>query len=227
MDSFASEPAQPPGPRARRKADTLNRIREATRELVSRQGFDATTIRQIADRAGVGLATLFEHASDKRDLLFLACNDDLAALTPQAFDDAESDQPFAAQLTTAFRHFFIFYAQDRTLARDLLRELTFFTGGRHSDRFQQIRQGLVARIGALVESAIARGELRPSQPPVVVADVLFFIFAAEVRRWLAAETDGPERGVQQLSRLFDVVIAGLQAPLPLLDSDGPAMVTDA
>ncbi len=206
----AIDPARPSARRARGKADKLARVRDATRELISRQGFDATTIRQIADRAGVGLATLFEYATDKRDLLFLACNDDLAALTDRAFADAEHQGPLQGRLTVVFRHLFIFYAQDRTLARDLLRELTFFTEGRHSTRFQQIRGDLVSRVRGLVEEALEHGEISPSQSPAVVADVIFFVFAAEVRRWLAAETVGPEAGVQQLARLLDVVVLGLR-----------------
>src|SRR6187399_18349 len=67
------------------KADKRQRIQEAARRLFGTQGFDANSIRQIADRARVGLATLFLYAGDKRDLLFLAGNDDLEALTKIAF----------------------------------------------------------------------------------------------------------------------------------------------
>ena len=59
------------------KADKQQRIQEAARYLFSTQGFDATSTREIAERARVGLATLFLYAADKRDLLFLAGNDDL------------------------------------------------------------------------------------------------------------------------------------------------------
>ena len=211
LSSEGEPPVDVSGPtgRVRRKADKLHRIRLATRALVSRQGFDATTIRQIAEEAGVGLATLFDHASDKRDLLFLACNDDLRALTVQAFDDAPPEAALAEQLTTVFRHFFIYYAQDRTLSRDLLRELTFFDTGRHSADFQAIRGETVGRIRGLIDAASARGDIRPSQSTETVADVIFFVFAAEVRRWLGSGREGPEQGVRHLARLLDVVISGL------------------
>ncbi len=41
------------------------------------KGFDDTTTREIAQRASVGIGTLFIYADNKRDLLFLVANDEL------------------------------------------------------------------------------------------------------------------------------------------------------
>lgn len=191
------------------KMDKFRRIRAASRELFASQGFDATTTRQIADRAQVGLTTLFLYASDKRDLLFLACNDDLAELTERAFADVPPDLPLVDQLVVAFRHFFIFYAENRTLSRDLLRELTFFTSGQQSEHFQRTRATTIARIAALVDGAKARGIVDSSQATEAIAEVLFFVFAAQVRRWLGGERITPEAGVQRLRALLNVVDQGL------------------
>ena len=58
------------GLRARNKLDKLRRIKEAAQSLFIAKGFDDTTMREIAVRAGVGLGTIFLYAKDKRDLLF-------------------------------------------------------------------------------------------------------------------------------------------------------------
>jgi len=65
------------GLRERNKADKLKRIREAATELFLEKGYDNTTTRAIAHRAGVGMGTVFVYAPTKRDLLFLIVNDDL------------------------------------------------------------------------------------------------------------------------------------------------------
>jgi AcrR family transcriptional regulator len=195
--------------RERKKADKLRRIRSSARELFAEQGFDATSTRQIADQAGVGLATLFLYASDKRDLLFLACNDDLDRLTESGFADVDTAQPLLDQLATALRHFFIFFKQNARLSQDLLRELTFYTSGQHSARFQGIRRRTIQRIADLIEAAKKRGEVGPTHPTALAAEVLFFVFAAHVRKWLGGAAPKPEEGVQQLRRLYTVILDGL------------------
>ena len=59
----------------RNKQDKRDRLIRASRELFSEQGFDATTIRQIAARSGLGVGTVFLYAQDKRGLLFLLFRD--------------------------------------------------------------------------------------------------------------------------------------------------------
>ena len=76
--------APAPGLRERNKRQKHQRIRAAAGDLFTRRGYEATTMRQIAQRAHVGLGTLFNYADDKRDLVFLIFNDELAALTDTA-----------------------------------------------------------------------------------------------------------------------------------------------
>ena len=47
------------------KADTQEKILSAATELFIADGYEATTVRDIAVRAGVGRATVFWHFSDK------------------------------------------------------------------------------------------------------------------------------------------------------------------
>ena len=59
------------------KQDKLRRIKAAARALFIGRGYDETSMREIAQRAGVALGTPFSYAADKRDLLFLAVNEEL------------------------------------------------------------------------------------------------------------------------------------------------------
>src|SRR5579872_6734885 len=76
------------GLREQNKLEKRQRIREAARELFSKRGYDSATLRQIARRAHVGLGTLFNYAQDKRDLVFLVFNEELAAVTTEALNAA-------------------------------------------------------------------------------------------------------------------------------------------
>ena len=55
---------------ARWEPDAAGRLREAAIALYAEQGYDGTTVAQIADRAGVTARTFFRHFADKREVLF-------------------------------------------------------------------------------------------------------------------------------------------------------------
>ena len=199
-----------PSLRERNKSDKLQRIQAAARALFAGRGFDATSTREIAAQANVGLATLFLYASGKRDLLFLACNDDLEALTACAFASIDADAPILDQLVEVFGHFFEFYGRDRQLSRDLLRELTFYTSGRQSARFQATRQATIDAVARLVGDARGRGQFASPARDDEIAQVIFYVFAAEVRRWLARDDVSADGGLAHFRRLLGVVVTGLR-----------------
>jgi AcrR family transcriptional regulator len=51
------------------EAQTRDRILEAARRLFASQGFDGTTTRELAQKAGVAEGTLFRHFSNKKAIL--------------------------------------------------------------------------------------------------------------------------------------------------------------
>ncbi|MGW0864012.1 TetR/AcrR family transcriptional regulator [Streptomyces sp. NPDC002611] len=59
----------PPGLRERKKIKTRRAIRGATYALIEEQGYDATTIEQIADRAEVSPSTVFRYFPTKEDIV--------------------------------------------------------------------------------------------------------------------------------------------------------------
>src|SRR5690348_18030601 len=75
----------PQGLREQHKRDKRERLRAAAWHLFSTVGYDATTTRAIAEKAGVASGTLFLYARDKQDLLFLVFEERLRAAADEAF----------------------------------------------------------------------------------------------------------------------------------------------
>jgi AcrR family transcriptional regulator len=70
-----------PGLRERNRARTYAEIADAALDLFERQGYDATTVDQIASAAGVSPATFFRYFATKEDVLFADEEPSAAALT--------------------------------------------------------------------------------------------------------------------------------------------------
>src|SRR3954469_983869 len=60
----------PPGRRERKKAATRKALSDAALALFLERGFDAVTVRQIADAADVSTTTLMKHFATKEALVF-------------------------------------------------------------------------------------------------------------------------------------------------------------
>ncbi|MFF9027798.1 TetR/AcrR family transcriptional regulator [Streptomyces iakyrus] len=71
MTAPRTTPADRPplGLRERKKIKTRQAIRTATYALIEEQGYDATTIEQIADRAEVSPSTVFRYFPTKEDIV--------------------------------------------------------------------------------------------------------------------------------------------------------------
>src|SRR6202453_4976247 len=50
--------------------DARERLETAALDLFTENGYEETTVAQIADRAGLNRATFFRHFADKREVLF-------------------------------------------------------------------------------------------------------------------------------------------------------------
>ncbi|MEU6251154.1 helix-turn-helix domain-containing protein [Streptomyces sp. NPDC047043] len=72
---------------ARWEPNARERLVRAALDLFTEQGYDATTVKEIADRAGLTKTTFFRHFPDKREVLF-AGQDVHARLLADAITEA-------------------------------------------------------------------------------------------------------------------------------------------
>ena len=83
--------------REARKDDKRARLREAAWDLFTTAGYDQTTTKAIAERAGVASGTLFLYARDKAELLFLVFHERLAAAVDEGLRTLPAGAPLLDQ----------------------------------------------------------------------------------------------------------------------------------
>ncbi|MGW1713102.1 TetR/AcrR family transcriptional regulator [Streptomyces sp. NPDC002156] len=83
------------GLRERKKIKTRMAIRSATYELIEDQGYDATTIEQIAERAEVSQSTVFRYFPTKEDIVL---TDEYDALMEEELRTRPVDEPWIDSL---------------------------------------------------------------------------------------------------------------------------------
>jgi AcrR family transcriptional regulator len=151
----------------------------------------ATSLEDIARRAGVGIGTLYRHFPTRRELIEAVYVDEVEAVARSARDAADLDAWDA--LVTWLRRFMDYVTTKQALMNEL-----FVEDGGGSDVFASCRNALYNAGAPLVERAQAEGLVRSD---VDVADVLHLVSGI-------AKMTTLERS--DIERLFDVALDGLR-----------------
>lgn len=174
------------GLRARKRADTHARIHQAALALFARQGFEATTLDDIARGAGVSRRTLFHYFGSKEDIV-LSTKAGLAELIAAAILRRPADEPLLAMAEHALTDM----AQDfqgpeaRALAR-LIHDTPALRAGDHA-KYEAIEQRMAAAMAA--RKGLSADDLQAR----VVATAAVGVLRMATEAWLAADDDrGPE-----------------------------------
>ena len=197
--------------RERNKSEKRERIRAAALKLFSEQGYDATTLRQVAKEAGVALGTLSLYATDKRDLSLLAFIERIGALADKGIKAAggDADASLEDRLIAFFQVFYRDFAKNITLARIFL-QLNYQATGMHGPEYTAMSNRIAAALGELVEAARTSGDVSSDEPNELIGRHFFFVFSGAVRWWIAEPKPVPRQGVDELRRLFRLQINGLR-----------------
>lgn len=191
----------PAGLRERKKAKTRDDLREAATELFTEQGFDRTTIEEIAARCDVSPRTFFRYFANKEDVLFVEGEERCQQLLAELAARPASETPLVA-LRESFVHLASAVESDREglMKRKRIYAETPSLRTRHLERQQswdqEIFEALRDRPGASKHAVM---DLR------LVAGTSMAALHAAVDTWL--EGGGDLRVL--VERAFDRISAGL------------------
>ncbi len=182
------------GRREQQRGRMRQRLLDAALGLFEAQGFDATTIDQIADRADVARQTVLNHYPAKKD--FVAAwgerrRSELAALHEVP---AESARDGLHRIMSALAEINV---REEKLTRQLREQ-------------RIVPQPVPEAMLQILRGGLERGEIAGSVSPRVGAEIVAAVYFDTVSRWLT----GPEPGFdlrQELESRLDLLLNGLTA----------------
>ncbi len=199
------------GLRQRHKIDKLQRITDAAELLFGRDGYDGTTLREIAKEAEVALGTLSLYASDKRELILLLFNKMIPPLIEQGRSRTSAKNKLADNMVTYFSSFYEAYSKNLTLYRivlgygDLARDSSV-----HTREFDRTRVVILTSLGDLILRARANGECSAKGDVELQARSFFYLYFASVRRWISLPDPSIKAGLAELKALFELHVNGMK-----------------
>jgi len=167
---------------ARWEPGARERLVLAAVDLFTEQGYDATTVAQIAERAGVTKSTFFRYFRDKRDLL-VAGQETLSRLLADGIAEAPQDaSPLGAVAAGLERASSAMGPMNRELAPRLKAAVAANVELQERDALKNV--GLAA---AMTEALVARGVAEPTAH--LAGELGVLAFKRGYAQWLEAHHD--------------------------------------
>lgn len=195
---------------SRREINKLNKrlqIKLAAKKIFGEEGFEGATLRDIANKANVGLGTVMLYAQDKRDLVLLMYNDEIEDALKIAGSKINASKTTLDNLISFFQVFYQRYADNLRLARTYL-QINFFSEGMNTAALKVHRAHKRRLVATIIEFGQARGTLRTDIAPEKMAEQVLLLHRAAVRSWIADEKPNVKSGLSHLREILFLQIEG-------------------
>ena len=174
------------GLRERKRERTREEIRQAALELFERQGFDDTTIDQIAEAADVARRTFFRYFPTKQSVLF-ADADEKAAQVAEAFAAQPPEQHPVRSAVGALEELIEVIEPQKSrhrMFRCIVAEGEDDVSARHLEINDRVKAGLAAAIAERLGVDVS-ADARPG----AWAAAVMGCFSSAYERWMADDDD--------------------------------------
>lgn len=195
--------------REQNKLQCRARILKASRQLFSTRGFEQTTMDDVAARAEVSKATLYNYFTSKDSLLMGIAEAALEEIC-QLIADELKDEPDAVQKLRRVMQTFVL---DSVRYLALCRKIAYLNSFVESDLYQT-RLEMLRLLGTLVAQAQAQGTLRADVPAQSIVDLLMGLYFTTQFQWPQLAQYSREECIERLDRQFDLTLAGVMTACP-------------
>ena len=203
------------GLRQKQKERRRRDILDAAARLLVVQGYEGTSMEEIAERAEVGVGTVYNYFRSKAELLMALFGQGTDELLEQgeAILRNPPPEPVEAVSTLLCTHFEGLAGRyDKVLFREFLAR-TFTRGFGYGGVMTTLAGRLAAQLTELLEQLQRRGQLAPEVRTDEAAGVLYSLFIGHLRGFAFIPELTLDAGKQTLEHTVALVFSGLASPL--------------
>ncbi len=171
--------------RERKKEETRRRIFEVAIALFRAQGFEATTVDEITEKADVGRGTFFNYFPKKEAVLAYLSEERVALAEENAAALLDDQTSVRAKLHDIYAFAASAYVPDRELSRYVFEEWmrqSFAPAEDAGSRWERL-------VVAVIERGQAAGELRADVPALLLESMLSSIYMTTLYYWLCCPAE--------------------------------------
>lgn len=184
---------------SRRRDATRDKLYAAAVDLIAEQGFAATTVDAIAERAGVAKGTVYYNFPSKNALFEQLLRHGIGRLTERLRQAAEGRPPQDAVAALVAAQ--LGYLRDYRAFAQLLMSEMWRTNREWHQTITLLRSEAIGAIAEVLSAGVAAGEFDPGLDVQLAASALFGVGLVVAVDWLVFQPDRP----------IDDVLAGLRS----------------
>lgn len=188
------------GRRERKKDETRTRIVTVAMELFERQGFNTTTMEQIADVADVAKGTLYNYFPVKEAIISAFMRLSVAKAIPDVELLLKNAPDTRTRLTIMFSKIAEWQIPHRELVEHYLSYR--FSNILESFRNPEQRSGFDRNVAMVIERGQRDNEIRNDLPLALLVGYLQSGYLTVIMQWLAHDNVDLEKGLLQMVDLF-------------------------
>jgi AcrR family transcriptional regulator len=204
------EPAEEAAPRRGRPGYDASTVLRRAIEVFNRQGYEATSIGDLARELGVTKSAIYHHVPSKEALLAAALDEALDGLAA-TIDAAQIDEGAgAAPETSAYERLRTAVRQSVEILAGHVPAVTLLLRLRGNSEVElaalKRRRAIDDKLASLVQAAVDEGSLRADIPPELISRLLFGMVNSLVE-WY--RPDGPVDVQDLADSIVDLAFDGL------------------
>jgi len=194
--------------REAKKQKTKKAILEAAITLFSENGYENTSIENIAKIAGIGKGTVYGYFQTKKEILKGFCEYELEKIHMKLVNSSNQDAPILEQMLTIYMTEFFHVTQNKEFGRLYMRE-SIFPSQSEAQNNQEIDDKYFQILFPILKKGQERGELRKDVELLYITAHFYSLYILIISAWYTGRITS-EEVEPTMEVLFRQVLEGLQ-----------------
>lgn len=194
--------------REEKKQKTKQAILEAAIALFSSNGYENTSIEQIAKVAGVGKGTVYSYFETKKHIIWGFCDYELEQIHLELVSRSNHDDSILDQMLTIYMTEFRHVTKNKEFGRIFMREAVF-PNDNGGNVHQDIDDKYFQMLFPILQKGQERGELRKDIELLYITAHFYSLYIVIMSAWYTGRIQTEEVG-PAMEALFRQALEGLQ-----------------